>query len=133
VSAEASCKSISTCEARTLADAMSYPERTSSSKRHRKTASDTVSSINSNWAAVTAASLFVCSAHAAGMAGGEVEAHGGTERHTRDVGLVDADRAEEGGDLVGMTVGRVRARRLVALAGAGKVDGYAGEVLGVGR
>jgi hypothetical protein len=67
------------------------------------------------------------------MAGGEVEAHGGTERHTRDVGLVDADRAEEGGDVVGMTVGRVRARRLVALAGAGKVDGYAGEVLGVGR
>src|SRR5687768_9074632 len=36
---------------------MSYPERTSSSKRQRRIASASVSSINSNWAAVTAASL----------------------------------------------------------------------------
>ena len=43
------------------------------------------------------------------MAGGQVEAHGGTERHARDVGLIDADRAEEGGDLVGMALGRVGA------------------------
>src|SRR5262245_57691419 len=32
---------------------MSYPERTSSSKRHRRIASASVSSISSNWAAVT--------------------------------------------------------------------------------
>ena len=38
---------------------MTAPARRSSSKRHRKIASASVSSINSNWAAVTAASLFV--------------------------------------------------------------------------
>ena len=40
------------------------------------------------------------------MAGGQVDAHGGAERHARDVGLLDPDRAEEGGDLVGMAVGQ---------------------------
>ena len=67
------------------------------------------------------------------MAGGEVHAHGGAERHARDVGLLDPDGAEEGGDLVGIALGRVRPGRLVALARAGKVDRDAAEVLGVGR
>jgi len=49
-----------------------------------------------------------------------MEAHGGAERHAGDVGRLDPDRVQEGGDLVGMAVGRVRAGRLVALAGAGK-------------
>jgi hypothetical protein len=40
------------------------------------------------------------------MAGGEVDAHGGAERHARDVGLLDPDCIEEGGDLVGMAVSR---------------------------
>ena len=61
-------------------------------------------------------------AHAARMAGGEVHAHAGAERDARDVGLLDPDGAEEGGDLVGVALGRVRPGRLVALARAGKVD-----------
>jgi hypothetical protein len=48
------------------------------------------------------------------------------------VGLFDPDGAEEGGNLVGLAVGRGRAGRFVALAGAGKVDGDAVEMLGVG-
>ncbi len=62
-----------------------------------------------------------------------MEAHGGAERHAGDVCLLDADGPEEGGDLVGMALGRVRPGRLVALSRAGKVDGDAAEVLGVGR
>ena len=38
-----------------------------------------------------------------------------------------------GGDLVGVALGRVRAGGLVALARAGKIDRDAAEVLGVGR
>jgi hypothetical protein len=72
-------------------------------------------------------------ADAAGMAGGQVDAHGGAERHARDMGLVDPDGIEEGGDLVGLAVGRVGAGRLVALARAGKVDRDAAKVLRVGR
>ena len=64
------------------------------------------------------------------MPGGKVDAHGGAERHARDVRLLDPDGVEEGGDLVGMAVGRVWAGRLVALAGAWKVDCDAAEVLG---
>jgi hypothetical protein len=45
---------------------------------------------------------------------------------------LDPDGAEEGGDLVGMAVGRVRAGRLVAFACPGKVDGDAAEVPGIG-
>jgi hypothetical protein len=67
------------------------------------------------------------------VAGGQVHAHRRTERHARDVGPLDPDRAEEGGDLVGLAVGRVRAGRLVALARAGTIDRDAAEVLGVGR
>jgi hypothetical protein len=48
------------------------------------------------------------------------------------VGLFDPDGAEEGGNLVGLAVGRGRAGRFVTLARAGKVDGDAAEVLGVG-
>jgi len=67
------------------------------------------------------------------MTGGQVHAHGGAERHARDVSVLDPDGAEEGGDLVGLAVGRVWPGRLVALAGAGKVNGDAIEVLGVRR
>src|SRR6476620_8511543 len=67
------------------------------------------------------------------MAGGQVDANGGAERHACDVGSLDPDGAEEGGDLVGLAVGRVRPGRLVALARAGKIEGDASEVLGVGR
>ena len=67
------------------------------------------------------------------MAGGQVDAHRGAERHARDVGPLDPDGAEEGGDLVGVALGRVRPGRLVALARAGKIDRDAAEVLGVGR
>jgi hypothetical protein len=49
------------------------------------------------------------------MAGGQVDAYSGAERHPSDVGLLDPDGAEEGGDLIGMALGRVRAGRLVAL------------------
>jgi hypothetical protein len=61
-----------------------------------------------------------------------VDAHGGTERHARDVRSLDPDGAEESGDLVGMAVGGIRPGRFVACAGAGKVDRDAAEVLGVG-
>src|SRR6266545_6813929 len=67
------------------------------------------------------------------MAGGQVNAHRRAERHARHVGPLDPDCAQEGGDLVGMAVGRVRSWRLVALARAGKVDRDAAEVLGVRR
>ena len=50
-----------------------------------------------------------------------------------DVGVVDPDDVEEGGDLVGIALGRVGAGRLVAVARAGKIDRDAAEVLGVGR
>jgi hypothetical protein len=50
------------------------------------------------------------------MAGGQVHPYGSAERHARDVGLLYPDRVEEGGDLVGLALGRVRAGRLVALA-----------------
>ena len=72
-------------------------------------------------------------AHAAGMAGGQVDAHRPAERHARHVRPFDPDRAQEGGNLVGVAVGRVRPGRLVALARAGKVDRDAAEVLGVRR
>ena len=55
------------------------------------------------------------------MAGGKVHAHGRAERDAGDVGPLDPDGAEEGGDLIGIALGRVRPRRLVALARAGKV------------
>ena len=42
------------------------------------------------------------------MAGGKVHAHRGAERDARDVGVLDPDGAEEGGDLVGIDLGRVR-------------------------
>src|ERR671922_1639430 len=45
---------------------------------------------------------------------------------------LDPDGVEEGGDLVGIAIGRVRPGRLVALSRAGKVDRDAAEVLGVG-
>jgi hypothetical protein len=67
------------------------------------------------------------------MAGGQVDAHGGAEGHARDMGLLDPDGTEEGGDLVGLAVGRVRPGRLVALARAGKIERDAAELLGVGR
>jgi hypothetical protein len=67
------------------------------------------------------------------MAGGEVHAHRRPERHTRDVGPLDTDGAEEGGDLVGIGLGRVWPGRLVALARARKVPRDAAEVLGVRR
>jgi hypothetical protein len=67
------------------------------------------------------------------MAGGEVDAYGGAERHSRHVRPLDPDGVEEGGDLVGIAIGRVRPGRLVALTRAGKIDGDAAEVLGVGR
>jgi hypothetical protein len=65
------------------------------------------------------------------MAGGEVDAHPGAERDTRDVGLFDSDGVEEGGGLVGIALGRVRPGRLVALARARKVERDAAEVLGI--
>ena len=67
------------------------------------------------------------------MAGGEVHGHPGAERDARDVRRLDPDGAQEAGDLVGVGLGRVRARRLVALARAREVDRDAAEVLGVGR
>jgi hypothetical protein len=71
--------------------------------------------------------------HPGRMAGGEMHAHGGAERHTRHVGALDAEDAEERGDLVGIAIGRVRPGRLVALTRAQEVDRDAAEVLGVGR
>jgi hypothetical protein len=56
------------------------------------------------------------------MAGGQVRGHGGAERHARHVRLLDPDGGEEGGKAVGVAVGRVRPRRLVALTRAGKVE-----------
>ena len=50
-----------------------------------------------------------------------------------DVGVVDPHDVEEGGDLVGIGLGRVGAGRLVAVARAGKIDRDAAEVLGIGR
>jgi hypothetical protein len=67
------------------------------------------------------------------MAGGQVDAHGGTERHARHVRPLDPDSVEEGGDLVGVALGGVRSGRLVALSRAGKVECDAAEVLRVGR
>ena len=67
------------------------------------------------------------------MASGQVDAHGGAERHARHVGPLHPDRTEEGGDLVGLAIGRVRPGRLVALARAGKIERDAAELLGVGR
>lgn len=64
---------------------------------------------------------------------GEVRAHGGAERDARDVGLLDPDGAEEGGNLVSIGLGRVRPGGLVALARTGKVERDAAEALGVGR
>src|SRR6266536_1244219 len=46
---------------------------------------------------------------------------------------LDPDGAQEGGNLVGVAVGRVRPGRLVALARTGKVDRDAAEALGVRR
>ena len=66
------------------------------------------------------------------MAGGEVDAHRAPQRHSRHVGILDADGAEEGGDLVGVVLGRVRPGRLVALARARQVERETAEVLGVG-
>jgi hypothetical protein len=66
------------------------------------------------------------------MAGGEVHADGGAERNARDVGRLDTDDAEEGGDLIGITLGRVRTGRLVALAGPRKVDCDAAKVPDIG-
>jgi hypothetical protein len=48
------------------------------------------------------------------------------------MGLLDPDGAEEGGDLVGIDLGRVGAGGLVAIARARKVECDAAEVLGVG-
>jgi hypothetical protein len=72
-------------------------------------------------------------AHAAGIAGGKVDAHRRAERHARHMRPLDPDCAQEGGNLIGVPVGRVRSGRLVALARAGKVDRDAAEVLGVRR
>jgi hypothetical protein len=71
-------------------------------------------------------------AHAARMAGRQVDAHGRAKRHTRDMRPLDPDGAEEGGDLVGITIGRVRPCGLVALTRARQIDGDTPEVLGVG-
>jgi len=49
------------------------------------------------------------------------------------VGLLYPDGPEEGGDLVGIDLGRVRPGGLVALARAWKVKRDAAEALGVGR
>jgi hypothetical protein len=62
------------------------------------------------------------------MARGEVHADCGAEGDARDMRLLDPDGAEERGDLVGVRLGRVRPGGLVALAGAGQVDGDAPEV-----
>ena len=67
------------------------------------------------------------------MAGGQVHSHGGAERDARDVGVLDPDGVEEGGDLVGIARSRVGAGGLVTLTRTGKIDRDAAEVLGVGR
>jgi hypothetical protein len=67
------------------------------------------------------------------MADGEVHAHRRAERDARDMGLLDPDGAEEGGDLVGIDLSRVRPGGFVALARARKVQRDAAEVRGVGR
>jgi hypothetical protein len=59
--------------------------------------------------------------------------HAGPERDAGDVRALDTDRAQEGGDLIGVDLGRVGPCRLVALAGPGKVDRDAAEVLDVRR
>src|ERR687886_2898326 len=66
------------------------------------------------------------------MPGGQMGGHGRAERHARHVSLLNSDRTEEAGELVGIAIGRVRPGRLVALTRAGKVDRDAAEVLGVG-
>src|SRR5262245_59211990 len=67
------------------------------------------------------------------MAGGQVNANSGAERHARDVGPLDPDSTKEGGDLVGLDFGRVRPERLIALTSAGKIERDAAEMLGVRR
>jgi len=65
------------------------------------------------------------------MTGGQVDAYRRPERHARHVRPLDSDGGQEGGNLVGVAVGRVRPGRLVALSRAGKVERDAAEVLGV--
>src|SRR6476469_6244774 len=67
------------------------------------------------------------------MAGRQVHTDRGAERHAGPMRRLDPDRGEEGGDMVGITLGGVRPGRLVAVTRAGKVDRNAGEVLGKGR
>jgi hypothetical protein len=62
-----------------------------------------------------------------------VDAYGRAEGDTRDMCGLNPDDAKEGGDLICVTLSRVRPRRLVALARAGKIERDTREVLSVGR
>ena len=72
-------------------------------------------------------------AHAIRMAGREVHADCGAKRDACDMCLLNPDRSEEAGDLVGVDFGRVRPGGLVTLPGPRKVESDAAEVLCVGR
>ena len=66
------------------------------------------------------------------MAGGQVDADAGAERHARHVGRFDPDSPEEGRDLVGIALGRIRPCSLVAFTRAGKIYRDTAEMLGIG-
>src|SRR5436305_7684368 len=63
----------------------------------------------------------------------QVHGDSGSERDARDLGALDANRAKESGELVGISHRGIRAFRLVALAGTWEVHRDAAEMLCVGR
>ena len=66
-----------------------------------------------------------------GVFAGEPQANRATQRQAAHMRCLDADRAHEGGDVVGEQFGRIFSVRLVGLARSAGIKRNAGEVLGI--
>jgi hypothetical protein len=66
-----------------------------------------------------------------GIFAGEPKPNGPAQRHAAHMRPLDPDRLHEAGDVVGEQFGRIGPARLVGLARSARIEGDAGEMLGV--